>query len=267
MSTCPYCAIPIQFPTGHNGRWGRCPQCNWYVRELSLPSGVSRVDLGGQTPTGIEPLTAGSVASRPVARPPTVPRRVILLPQSAQTNQARTSAPASTQNTPQNGTSNSPQTAQVGNISLMNLNQVHTRRKELANELLNIETRNQAFLNDLGQNYNDPGWVSALTAEMIENSQGRNRLFRINRDLNSREDTLLASRSQPSVSTPSTQPSAPEGNERVGCGVSAVAGIAGIVGFTLYAGVQQWDLKTVAIMLGVGLGIAFIGWMMGKFIG
>jgi|GEM_PF-4807798 len=55
--------------------------------------------------------------------------------------------------------------------------------------------------------------------------------------------------------------------ERKRIGVSAVAGIAGIAGFTLYAGVQQWDLKTVAIMLGVGLGIAFIGWIMGKFIG
>jgi hypothetical protein len=85
--------------------------------------------------------------------------------------------------------------------------------------------------------------------------------------LNAREDALVAEQNARTAQAAAQRMSASSSgvgeSPQIGCGISAFLGMASMLGFTLYAGIQKWDVKTVLIMLGVGVGIAFAGWLAG----
>jgi ElaB/YqjD/DUF883 family membrane-anchored ribosome-binding protein len=148
----------------------------------------------------------------------------------------------------------------------MNMEQVRAERQRISTDVQALDARNQTLLAELNQYSRNPDRVSALSAEMSRQSQRRRELMRRDELLNAREAALVAeqnARTAQAAAQRMASSSSIGENPGMGCGISAFVGAAGMIGFTLYAGISQWDFKTVMIMLGVGVGIAFVGWISG----
>lgn len=264
MSNCPRCTTLVKFPTDHNSRWYKCPECSGYLRELSLPnSGLTRVELGKTVPGGISPLLPGSFDVRPASRVSTIPRNVIPIPQPAQQNRTKTNSIPS-DNANKSRLSSPIKPAILNNIT--DIVQVRARRRQIANEILNLEEQNKNLLKDLLQEKDNQQSVDFIASKLIEYSNNREKFIEELGELDTRENSYLANKSKTPaqelkvqyISTPSAK------KEPIPFGYSAFVGIGAMIWFTLSIGVQQWELKTVLMMLGVGVGVALVGWFTGS---
>ncbi|MBL8063297.1 MAG: hypothetical protein JNK32_09780 [Anaerolineales bacterium] len=155
------------------------------------------------------------------------------------------------------------------NISSMSLEQVRAERRRIASEIQELTAQNEALLGRLNQNLQDPQQASTLIEEMYRQSRRSRDLARRDDLLNAHERTRIAEQNAQAIqdaAQPMQRASTSDNsnsNSGIGCGISAFAGIAGVIGFALYFGVSRWDFKSVMIMIGVGLGIAIIGWVGG----
>jgi hypothetical protein len=267
MSKCPRCTILVNFPDDHNGRWYKCPECYSYIRELSLKtSGITRVDLGKSTPTGIVLVPASTVIVKPAARIPTIPRNVIPIPQPTQQNQAKAGSSALAKNTSRGGgTSNSMQTVNVERNSL-SLEQIRTRRKQVMDEITSLEEQNRVLFSELMQEYkNDPTWIPIIVENLQAAKENRLKLIGRLQKLNSLEVESLDKKNQELNSKLEFRSAVNTKSDKkpIHFGYSAFVGIGAMIWFTLSIGIQQWEFKTVLMMLGVGVGIALVGWLMG----
>lgn len=275
MSTCPICRASLSFPSHTD--WYKCPACQGWIRMVRSSSGVRQFEAGMENANGIMPVQIPANASstnapRPSAQPRTPePLRSTTSSVQARSASSSTASPVVPTSTPQARTTNTLRVVLPPEITAMNLERVHAARKTIADELLTLETENQALMDDLSQNYRTPG-VSLISQEMTRRSQTRRDLMERNRLLNIREDSIIATQnsqaslraSQSSTSYSSSSSSSNGISTPMGCGISAFLGVVGIIGFTLYMGIQQWEFKTLLIMLGVGIGIALISWTIGK---
>ena len=88
---------------------------------------------------------------------------------------------------------------------------------------------------------------------MSRESQRRRELVRRNELLSAREGALVAEQgtrvAQANAQRMTSSSVGRGGNPGIGCGISAFVGIASMIGFILYVGIQQWNFKTVMIML------------------
>jgi hypothetical protein len=147
----------------------------------------------------------------------------------------------------------------------MNMEQVRAERQRISADVQALDARNQTLLAELNQYSRNPDRVSALSAEMSRQSQRRRELMRRDELLNAREAALVAEQNARTAQAAAQRmtSSSSIGNPGTGCGVSAFVGVASMIGFALYVGIPKWDFKTVMIMLGVGVGVAFVGWISG----
>ncbi|MBK9209294.1 MAG: hypothetical protein IPL71_13720 [Anaerolineales bacterium] len=233
-------------------------------------SGLTRVDLGRSTPTGIVPVPTASVIVKPAIRISTIPRNVIPVPQSAQQNQTRTSSPAPSQNASLGGTSNSSQAANAGRNSL-SLEQIKTGRKQVMDEIASLEEQHAGLLKDLTKEYtDDPTWIPFIAAKLQETEQSKLLLFGRLQELNNLETANLSNKIQElnskleSRSASNTPTYISTSRDSIHFGYSAFPGIGAMIWFTLSMGIQQWEFTTLLMMVGTGIGIAFAGWITGR---
>ena len=257
MNNCPYCNALVSFQTEED--WHTCHACQGFIRLHTPPGGIRRVEAGAQTADQIVPvqLPAGS---RPVTpRTGTPPGSA-----SSRPVQLRSTTP------PASSTRNAgiPQAAiSSANPNSMTLEQVRAERQLIAAEVRAVDARNESLVEEMRQFARNPERLAVLSGEVSRESQRRRELLRRDERLRASESLQAAKQSAEKFQATTQRvinPRTNAGNPGMGCGISAFAGIIGILGFTLYLGVSQWDPRTLAIMFGVGVGIAFIGWLSGR---
>lgn len=261
MSNCPHCTTLIKFPTDHNSRWYKCPECTWYVRELTLPnSGLTRVEVGKLNSGAIAPLLPGSFEVRPSPRLSTIPRNVIPIPQPSQQNQVKTYSATPAQSSSQARLSNPVKPS----IPTPSLDQIRARRKQVAKEIIDLEIQNKNLLKDLLQEIDNQRSVKFIAPKLMEYSENREKFIEELKELDTRESTYSINKAQSSTQQPKVRYVNAPITKPIPFGYSAFVGIGVMIWFTLSIGIQQWEFKTVAMMFGAGAGIALIGWLTGN---
>lgn len=261
MSNCPHCTTLIKFPADHNGRWYKCPECTWYVRELILPnSGLTRIEVGKFNSGSIGPLLPGSFEVKPASRLSTIPRNVTSIPQPSQPNQGKTYSAAPAQNSSQARLSNPVRPA----TSTPNLEQLRARRKQVAEEIIDLETQNNNLLKDLLQEIDNPQSVKFIAPKLMEYSENREKFIEELKELDTRESAYSINKAQPATQEPKIRYLSAPATKPIHYGYSVFVGIGVMIWYTLSLGIQQWEFKTVAMMFGAGAGIALIGWLTGN---
>jgi len=138
-------------------------------------------------------------------------------------------------------------------------------------EITSLEEQNKGLLTDLTKEYNDdPTWIPFIATKLQETEQSRLQLIGRLQELNSLEVTNLANKTQELTSKlesrrVSQPPSYTITNTKsIHFGYSAFFGIGTMIWFTLSMGIQQWEFKTLMMIIGTGVGIAFVGWITGR---
>ena len=257
MNNCPFCSTPVSFQTEED--WYACHACQGLVRLHTPPGGIRRVEAGAQTADQIVPVQLPE-GSRPVdPRPGAQPKPAATRPVQLRSTTPPT-APVRNAGIPQVSISST-------NPNSMSLEQVRAERQLIAAEVRAVDARNESLVEEMRQYARNPERLAVLSGEVSRESQRRRELLRRDERLRASESLQAAKQSAQRFEATTQRvmnPRMKEGDPRMGCGISAFAGAIGIIGFTLYMGISQWDPKTLGIMLGVGVGIAFVGWLSGR---